>query len=113
MNIRILTPVVCAFLLVSANAFAAASKVTISSPANGAKVSKDSSVELSYEAVPGPDGDHLHLYLDGKRIDVLHPMKGKADVGMLDPGKHQICLTVNTSGHVPTGAEACIDVTSK
>jgi hypothetical protein len=32
---------------------------------------------------------------------------------MLMPGKHHICLTVNTKGHVPTGAEACIDVTSK
>ena len=113
MNNKILTPVFFAFLLVSANVLAAESKVTISSPANGTMVSKNTSVELSYEAVPGPEGDHLHLYLDGKRVDVLHPMKGKADVGMLDPGKHQICLTVNTRGHVPTGAEACIDVTSK
>lgn len=113
MNVRILAPVFLTFLLGSTNVLAAASKVTISSPANGATVSKNDNTELSYEAVPGPDGDHLHLYLDGKRIDVIHPMKGKADAGMLEPGKHHICLTVNTKGHAPTGAEACLDVVSK
>jgi len=113
MNTKILAPAFLSLLLISANALAAESKVTIASPENGAKVSKDKNVELAYEAVPGPEGDHLHLYLDGKRVDVLHPMKGTADVGMLDPGKHHICLTVNARGHAPTGAEACIDVTSK
>jgi hypothetical protein len=113
MNNKILVPVFFAFLLGSASALAADGGVTISSPANGAMVSKDSNVELNYEATPGPDGDHLHLYLDGKRIDVIHSMKGTAKVGMLDPGKHQICLEVNTKGHIPTGAKACVDVTSK
>ena len=113
MNIRTLAPVFFAFLLVSANALATEGKVSISSPANGSTVGHDSNLALNYEAVPGPEGDHLHLYLDGKRVDVIRPMKGTADVGMLVSGKHHICLTVNTRGHVPTGAEACIDVTSK
>ncbi len=113
MNTKILAPAFFAFLLGSGSAFAVDGKVTISSPANGASVSQHDNVELSYEAVPGTDGDHLHLYLDGKRVDVIHSMMGKAKVGMLDPGKHHICLAVNTKGHVPTGAEACIDVTSK
>ena len=113
MDTRIFAPVFFAFLLVSANALAAAGMVTISSPMNGAMVSKDAKVELSYEAVPGPDGDHLHLYLDGKRIDIIRTMKGMADVGMLEPGKHHICLEINTKSHVPTGAEACVDVTAK
>lgn len=113
MNTQILAPVFFAFLLGSASAFAATGSVTISSPADGAVVTPKDDIEISYEAVPGPEGDHLHLYLDGKRVDVLHPMKGKAEVGMLDPGKHQICLAVNTKGHVATGAEKCIDITSK
>ena len=113
MNNKILVPLLLAFLFGSGQALADAASVTITSPANNATFSKDSNAELSYEATPGPDGDHLHLYLDGKRIDVLHPMKGKADLGMLDPGKHHVCLTVNAKGHAPTGAEACIDVTSK
>jgi hypothetical protein len=34
-------------------------------------------------------------------------------VDTLSPGKHQICLAVNTKGHVPTGVEECINVISK
>lgn len=113
MDTRIFAPVFLALMLISTNVLAAAGKVTISSPMDGAMVSRDANVELSYEAVPGSDGDHLHLYLDGKRIDIIHPMKGTADAGMLEPGRHHICLTMNTKGHVPTGAEACIDVISK
>jgi len=113
MNTRILAPVILAFLLGSGGALAADSKVTISSPANGVTVSPHDSVELAFDAIPGSDGDHLHLYLDGKKLDVIHQMKGTAKVGMLDVGKHHICLTVNTKSHAPTGAEACVDVTSK
>ena len=113
MNTRILAPLFYASLLVSTCALAADGKVTILSPANDAMVSTDAKVELSYEATPGSDGDHLHLYLDGKRIDVIHPMKGTAEVGMLKPGKHHICMTVNAKGHAPVSPETCIDVTAK
>lgn len=113
MNAKILAPVFFVLLLGSTGTFAAEGKVSISSPANGTAVGQHNNVELNYEAVPGPDGDHLHLYLDGKRVDIIHSMKGKADVGMLNPGTHHICLEVNTKGHIPTGAQACVDVTSK
>jgi hypothetical protein len=114
MNGKTLALIVSPLLLWSAVALAAdGGSVTISSPADGAVVTPDDDVELTYEATKGPNGDHLHLYLDGKRIDVIHAMKGKAEVGMLDPGKHHICLAVNTAAHIATGAEKCIDITSK
>lgn len=113
MNTKILTSVVLSSLLLSSVAFADDGKVTILSPANGASFKHTDTVELNYEAMPGMNGDHLHLNLDGKRVDVIHSLKGKASVGMFDSGKHHICLAVNTKGHVPTGVEACIDVTSK
>lgn len=113
MNIRILTPLLFAFLLGSGSAQAAAAKITITAPANNATVSQHDYVELSYEAIPGPEGDHLHFYVDNKRVDVLHAMKGKADAGILPPGKHHICLLLNTKGHVAIGTEECIDVVSK
>ena len=113
MNIRILVPFLFTFLLGSGSAQAAAVKITITAPANNATVSQHDNVELSYEAVPGPEGDHIHFYVDNKRVDVLHAMKGKADAGMLAPGKHHICLVLNTKGHVAIGAEECIDVISK
>lgn len=113
MDTRILAPFFSALLLASGHAVAAPGMVNITSPMDGTMVGKGDMVKVSYEAAPGPDGDHLHLYLDGKRIDVIRPMKGTAEVGMLEPGKHRICMEVNTRGHVPTGAEACVNVTSK
>jgi hypothetical protein len=113
MKINILAALLFIFLLGSGNTQADTGKITIFTPAHNATVSQHDNVELNYEAIPGPDGDHLHLYLDGKRVDILRMLKGKANVGMLDPGKHHICLSINTKGHVPTGVEECIDVTSK
>jgi hypothetical protein len=113
MKINRLATVCFAFMFCIGNTFAAEGKVTISSPENGAAFGQHDNVVLKYETIPGPDGDHLHLYLDGKRVDVIHQLKGNANVGMLEVGKHHICLEVNTKGHVPTGAEACVDVISK
>ena len=113
MNNKILASILSAFLFGSSMAFAASGKVTITSPADGAMVDSNSKIMMSYEAVPGPDGDHLHLYVDGKRVDVINQMKGTTEVSALPPGKHHICLTVNTKGHMPTGPEGCVDVTSK
>jgi hypothetical protein len=113
MNNKIMKTAIFAFLLGSSLAFADSGKVTISSPADGAMVDSKDTIKLNYEAVPGPDGDHLHLNVDGKRVDVVHQLKGTAEVGPLAPGKHQICLAVNTKGHVPTGVEGCVNVTSK
>ena len=113
MNMSTLAPFFFALLIGSGGALAADGKVVISSPPNGAMVSQHKNIDLNYEAFPGIDGEHLHLNVDGKRVDVIHPMKGVAHVGMLNPGRHHICLAINTRGHVPTGVEACIDVTSE
>lgn len=113
MKTRLLTSAALALLLGSGSALAAEGRVTISSPANDAVVSQNDNVELTYEAIPGPNGDHLHLNVDGNFVDIIRPLKGTASVGKLGPGKHHICLAVNTKAHVPTGVEGCIDVTSK
>lgn len=113
MNSKILKPVIFALIFGSNLAFAEAGKVTIISPADGTMVDSRYKTEVKYEAVPGPDGDHLHLNVDGKRVDVIHPLKGVVTVDPLAPGKHQICLAVNTRGHVPTGVEGCINVISR
>ncbi len=111
---RILAPALLSLFLASAgSAFAEAGSITISAPLDKATVSQNDDVEITYAATLGPNGDHLHLYLDNKRIDVLHQLKGKADVGLIPLGDHKICLAENTSSHVPTGLETCITVTSK
>jgi hypothetical protein len=113
MRNKILIPAFMACLCVSGMAHAASGNVTISSPADGATVSSSDKLKLSYEAVPGTEGDHLHLNVDGKRVEVLRQLKGSTEIDALAPGKHQICLLVNTRAHVPVGIEKCIDVTAK
>lgn len=113
MNNKILKPILFAFLFGSSMAFAASGKVTITSPADGAMVGSTDNIKLSYEVDPGPEGNHLHLYEDGKQVDVLRQLKGTAEIGSFPPGKHQICIVVNTRDHVPTGVEGCVKVTSK
>jgi hypothetical protein len=112
MNAHILKTLIITFLLGSNLALADNGKVTILSPMDGAMVESTDKTELEYEATPGPDGDHLHLNVDGKRVDVIHQLAGTVMVDALPPGKHQICLAVNTKSHVPTGVEECINVTS-
>ncbi len=113
MNNKIVYAGFAALLLGSSIAFSATGSVTIMSPADGSSASSKETIKLNYEADVGTEGDHLHLNVDGKRVDVIHQLKGTADVGPLAPGKHQVCLAVNTKSHVPTGVEKCISVTSK
>lgn len=110
MNAKILIPVMLAFLLGWGSAFAAEGKVTINSVTPATPYDKDNII-LKYEAMPGPDGDHLHLNVDGKRVDVIHQLKGTATLDPQPSGKHHICLAINTKAHVPTGVEGCVDVT--
>ena len=103
------------FILVigCAQAFAADGKITINFPANGAILSAKDKLAINYDAVLGPTGDHLHLYVDGERIDVLRQLKGSTELEPMTPGIHHICLAENTKSHVATGPETCIDVTAQ
>lgn len=110
MNNKVLAPLVFAFLYGAASAFAATEgKVTIISVAPSDIYAKDK-ISVKYEATPGPTGDHLHLNVDGKRVEVIRELKGVAVVDPLPSGKHHICLAINTAAHVPTGVESCVDV---
>lgn len=103
-----------ALIAVPASVLAAGDgKVTISSPPDGAAIDAKSVTSMKYDVVPGTDGDHVHLMIDGKRVSVIHELKGSVDIDPLPPGAHKICLQVNTKSHTPTGTEGCINVTSK
>jgi hypothetical protein len=108
MNIQ---PVILLLLaIVCAPALAEGGKITINSPVNGAMVGANAKVLLNYEVMLGPSGDHLHLYLDDDRIDILRQLKGSTEVDGMKPGKHKICLTENTKWHMSTGLERCVEV---
>ncbi len=113
MNNTSFASILFAMLFGPAPAMAADGKVTISSPMDGAAVIAGEKFKLSYEADTGDRGDHLHLNVDGQRADVLRRHKGTVEVDALAPGKHQLCIAVNTKGHVPTGAGTCVNVTAK
>ena len=113
MNYKLLPMMFFIFLIMSGNVFSASGTVMITSPVDGATVSSGDRVKLSYEVVPGPEGDHLHLIIDDKRVGPLRQLKGTAEIDSLAPGKHQICITVNNKGHIPIGIEGCVNVTSK
>jgi hypothetical protein len=110
MKTGILITAVVALVLGSGSVFAEEGKVTIMSVTPAVPYTNDK-IKLTYEAVLGPNGDHLHLNVDGKRVDIIRQLKGTAEVGPLPAGKHHICLAINTVSHVPTGAEGCTDVT--
>ncbi|MDA1106801.1 MAG: hypothetical protein O2845_00145 [Proteobacteria bacterium] len=92
--------------------FAAEGSVTISSPADGAKLKTDAENKVVYEITPGPTGDHFHIYVDGKE-DVVRALKGSYSLPKLSPGGHTITLKVVTKGHVPTGLEKTIKVVAQ
>jgi hypothetical protein len=111
MSIKLLIALVLA--IGCAQAFAADGKITINFPADGAMLSAKDKLTVSYDAVLGPAGNHLHLYVDGERIDVLRQLKGSTELEPMTPGIHHICLAENTKSHVATGPETCIDVTAQ
>jgi hypothetical protein len=85
--------------------------VTISSPANGAKVGT-SGINVAYDVVTGPKGDHVHFYVDDKEVKVLRQLKGTYTVDSLKAGEHTLCIKIVDKGHTPIGVEKCIKVTA-
>ena len=89
---------------------AADASITISSPADGAKLSRTALTKIDYEVIPGPKGDHAHLYVDDKQEDVLHKLKGSDTLEALAPGKHDICIKIVNRSHTPIGVQQCVKV---
>ena len=99
--------------------------VKILSPAEGAILNAKVDNVVSYEIVPGPKGDHAHLYLDGKEVAILRKLKGSYTFAYqagdqesynqdtLTPGEHTICVKVVNKNHTPIGIEKCVKVMVK
>lgn len=87
--------------------------VQISAPANGAVIDGQARNRLVFDVHPSPEGNHVHIYIDDHRPDVVHMFKGSFTLPHFSPGKHKICLREATSDHVLTGLAKCITVTAK
>jgi len=92
-------------------ALAQEAAVTISAPADGAKLQAAADNRVTYEIMPGPKGEHSHLYIDGKEIAVLRELKGSAPLKALAAGPREVCVKVVNKNHTPIGVEKCVKVT--
>jgi|GEM_PF-3111054 len=108
-----LTILISALVFSAAGISAAAGKVIISDPADNATVDAKAKIKISYEADYGATGDHIHVMVDNKRVNLVRQSKGQTEVGPLGVGKHTICFVVNTKSHAPTGSEGCVNVHAK
>lgn len=84
--------------------------VTITGPADGAKLDVMEQHKLVYEVVPGPRGDHVHVYIDDVEVDILRELAGSYTLPSIGTGDHGICVRVVNKAHVPIGIEDCITV---
>jgi hypothetical protein len=98
-------------IAVSSAALAEDASVKISSPADGATVGTKG-VSIAYEVMPGPKGDHVHLYVDDSEAQVLRQLKGTYTIDSLKAGPHKVCIKVVDKSHTPIGVEKCIKVTA-
>ena len=85
--------------------------ISITAPANGAKLDSMAQNKISYEVVPGPRGGHVHLYVDGAEVALIRQLKGSYTLDTLAPGKREIRLMLVNKAHTPTGVQQCITVT--
>jgi hypothetical protein len=84
--------------------------VKIIEPADGGRLKGREAVRLVYEVKPGPRGEHVHVYVDGKEAGILRRLKGSYALKPLAPGQRAVCIKVVNRAHVPIGVEQCIQV---
>ena len=110
-NMLSLSLSLCSALMLGNAALAEEASVTISAPVDGAKLDGMEPGAVEYEAVPGPRGDHVHMYVDGEEVAVLRKLAGSYTLASLDPGQRKLCIKIVNKGHTPIGVEKCITVT--
>ena len=87
---------------------AAEATIEITAPAAGAKLSSTAKVEVAYKAAPGPNADHVRLYVDNHEPVHLPQMTGNHTLDPLPPGKHGICARLVNKEHVEIGIQDCV-----
>jgi hypothetical protein len=87
--------------------------ITIKTPHDGATLSAGQPVTLQYRIDPGPRGDHIHVYVDGREVAILRQLQGSYVVERLSPGPHELGIKIVNSAHVPIGVESSVSVEAK
>lgn len=98
-------------LSLAAPVAASSGSVLIHSPTPGQKLDIMEQNRLDYEVTPGPNGDHVHVYVDDKEVGILRQLKGSYTFESLPEGERTICIKVVNKAHVPIGVQECVKVT--
>jgi hypothetical protein len=94
-------------------ALAADSLVTITAPADGAKLAAGHASKVEYEVKAGSNAHHVHLFVDGAEAATGHKLKGSFDLAPLKAGDHKVCVAPVNKNHTPVGEKVCIGVTAE
>ncbi len=86
----------------------AAAEISISNPVGGTVFRPGSKIEVSFEATPGPTGDHVHLYLDDRKPVVIQQLKGSHTLDSVAAGKHGLCARIVDKEHAEIGVQDCV-----
>lgn len=110
MNKTLFCGLLLALTVFAPSAFAQQGSVHILAPADGAQLDAFDANPIRYEVVPGPNGDHVHLYVDDREVAILRKLQGSYTPETLAPGRHTLCIKVVNKAHVPIGVQQCITV---
>ena len=91
----------------------AEASVTIRAPADGAVIQSGAPVELDYAVIPGPRGDHVHVYMDGEEVAILRQLDGRHRLDPLAPGRHEVTIKVVNRAHVPIGVQGAVFIEAR
>ncbi|TAN86840.1 MAG: hypothetical protein EPN14_00005 [Gallionella sp.] len=89
-------------------ALAAGAEVDITSPADGARLDAKAQNKIAYDAALGGDGDHVHVYVDGRQVALLRQRRGTYTLDPLARGNREICVKIVNKNHTPIGVERCV-----
>ncbi len=89
----------------------AGGSITITSPANGAALQSDSGNKLDFNVHLGPNGNHVHIYVDDQNPIVFRDAGHcpcSINLPVLASGKHTVIVKEATASHALTGVEGIV-----
>ena len=113
---RIISSALVASAILFSGAALAAGSITVISPKDGAVLDSGSGNKLEYNVELSPNGNHLHVYVDGGRPIIDRNVSGcpcSIDLPDLSSGKHEIVIKEATSSHAMTGLETSVSFSVK
>jgi hypothetical protein len=88
-----------------------AGSIAITSPANGAVLQSDSGNKLGFNVHLGPNGNHVHIYVDDQNPIVFRDVGHcpcSINLPVLKSGKHTVVVKEATASHALTGVEGTV-----